>query len=158
MKFITSFILIFLFNFSLTNANENIIPLNKSINEFNLKSPKGKLNYLAYFSLRCGSLFSDINEVKPHKNYLNASLNLQESAVITAIMIKINNQKKIKQEVVENIKSYKNIYSKIIQDNYTTNYKFIIGSKLLESDEESCKSFVPRAYRFLKNNQFNIRK
>ena len=98
MKFITSFILIFLFNFSLTNANENIIPLNKSINEFNLKSPKGKLNYLAYFSLRCGSLFSAINEVKPNKNYLNASLNLQESAVITAIMIKINNQKKLNKK------------------------------------------------------------
>ncbi len=158
MKFITSFILIFLFNFSLINANENIIPLTKSIEEFNLKSPKGKLNYLAYFSLRCGSLFSSINEVKPNRNYLNAALNLQESAVITAIMIKIKNQKEIKREVEKNIKSYKNIYSKIILDNYTKNNKFIIGSNLLESDEESCKNFVPRAYRFLKNNQFNIRK
>ncbi len=123
-----------------------------------MKTEIGKLHYLAFFSLRCGSLFASINDVIPNRNYLNAALNLQEGALITAIMIKKTNQRQIKEDINEEIESYKNIYSKIIQKNYDKYNTFIEGSELLSGDEEICKNFVPRAYRFLKNNRFTIKK
>ena len=96
-KIIYLLITIFVFNYNSALSHQEIIPLTKSIKEYNLKSPIGKLNYLAYFSLRCGSLFSSINDVIPNNNYLNAALNLQEGAVITAIMIeKVNQKEKLK--------------------------------------------------------------
>ncbi|MBT35484.1 MAG: hypothetical protein CMP15_04405 [Rickettsiales bacterium] len=157
-KIIYLLIIIFVFNYKSALSHQEIIPLTKSIKEYNLKSPIGKLNYLAYFSLRCGSLFSSINDVIPNNNYLNAALNLQEGAVITAIMIEKVNQKEIKERVDNKIQSYKSVYSKIIQENFYKNGEYINGASLIESDEKSCKNFVPRAYRFLKNNRFNIRK
>ena len=158
MKYIPILILILFFNINHTIAKDELIPLSKAIKEFNMKTQIGKLHYLAYFSLRCGSLFSSIHDVIPNKNYLNAALNLQEGALITAIMIKKTNQRKIKEDINKEIDSYKYIYSKIIQINYDKYNTFIEGSELLSSDEETCKNFVPRAYKFLKNNRFTIRK
>ena len=159
MRYIlVSILIIFFANTHILNANNELIPLSKKIKEFNLKTEIGKLHYLAYFSLRCGSLFSSINDVIPNKNYLNAALNLHKGALITAIMIKKTNQRQIKKDTDEEIDSFKNIYSKIIQINYDKNNTFIKGSELLSIDEETCKNFVPRAYRFLKNNRFTIRK
>jgi len=158
MKYLPIFILLLFFNTNQIIAKDKLIPLSKSIKEFSMKTEIGKLHYLAYFSLRCGSLFASINDVIPNRNYLNAALNLQEGALITAIMIKKTNQKQIKEDIDKEIKSYKNIYSKIIKINYDKYNTFIEGSELLSSDEKTCKNFVPRAYRFLKNNRFTIKK
>ena len=118
----------------------------------------GKLHYLANFSLRCGSLFEAINEVSPNINILNAAINLQRGASITGIMIKKNNPDQIDQEIQNNIIEVTNTYRNLIKINKDTNGEFIEGSNLLVGDQEICKKFVPRAYRFLGNNGFKLKK
>ena len=159
MRYIlTSILLIFFTNTHILNANVELTPLSKKVKEFNLRKPLDKLHYLAYFSLRCGSLFTSIHNVFPNKNYLNASLNLQKGALITAILIKKTNQKQIKKEVEEQIKSYVDIYANLIKSNYNLHNSYIEGSEFLSQEETTCKKFVPRAYKFLRSNNFTIKR
>jgi hypothetical protein len=150
---------IFLFSTIQTASAENkMTALKELLKEENLKSEVGKLHYLANFSLRCGSLFEAINEVSPNINILNAAINLQRGASITGIMIKKNNPDQIDQEIQNNIIEVTNTYRNLIKINKDTNGEFIEGSNLLVGDQEVCKKFVPRAYRFLGNNGFKLKK
>ena len=153
-------IIIFAFigNINISNANEELIPLKDLLKQQNLKSPIGKLNYLADFSLQCGSLFQAINEVMPNNNILIASINLQEGALIAKIMIKKTEQRNIKKEVENRTTYLKNKYSELLNKNKNINGDYIKGSEFLSNDEIMCKKFVPRFYKFLKNNSFTIRK
>jgi hypothetical protein len=151
--------IIFLFSTIQTASAENkMTALKELLKEENLKSEVGKLHYLANFSLRCGSLFEAINEVTPNINILNAAINLQRGASITAIMIKKNNPDQIDQEIQNNIIQVTNTYRNLIKINKDTNGEYIEGSDLLVGDQEICKKFVPRAYRFLGNNGFKLKK
>jgi|TARA_B110000263_G_scaffold210954_1_gene193693 hypothetical protein len=151
--------IIFLFSTIQTASAENkMTALKELLKEENLKSEVGKLHYLANFSLRCGSLFEAINEVSPNINILNAAINLQRGASITGIMIKKNNPDQIDQEIQNNIIEVTNTYRNLIKINKDTNGEFIEGSNLLVGDQEICKKFVPRAYRFLGNNGFKLKK
>jgi len=151
-------IFVFIGNINITNANEELIPLKDLLKQQNLKSPIGKLNYLADFSLQCGSLFQAINEVMPNNNILIASINLHEGAIITKIMIKKTEQRKIKKEI-ENQQTYlKNKYAELLNKNKNVNGDYIKGSESLSNDEIMCKKFVPRFYKFLKSNSFTIKK
>lgn len=150
--------IIFLLNLNNSNANEELIPLKDLLKQQNLKSPIGKLNYLANFSLQCGSLFEAINKVMPNNNILIASINLQEGAIIARIMIKKDAQKNIKDEVDKQIKYMKNKYSKLLNENKENNKNYIKGSDILTNDQIMCKRFIPRFYQFLKSNNFTIKK
>ena len=79
-------IIIFAFigNINITNANEELIPLKDLLKQQNLRSPIGKLKYLADFSLQCGSLFEAINEVIPNNN-LQYLLTCKKTIIITGI-------------------------------------------------------------------------
>ena len=46
----------------------------------------------------------------------------------------------------------------LINTNKDTNGEYIKGSNLLADDLEICKKFIPRAYRFLGNNGFKLKK
>jgi hypothetical protein len=153
-------IIIFAFigNINITNANEELIPLKDLLKQQNLRSPIGKLKYLADFSLQCGSLFEAINEVIPNNNILIASINLQEGALIAKIMIKKTEQRNIKKEVENRTTYLKNKYSELLIKNNNINGDYIKGSEVLLNDEIMCKKFVPRFYKFLKSNSFTIRK
>jgi hypothetical protein len=148
----------FLFSTIQTANAEKITSLKELLRNENLKSEIGKLHYLANFSLRCGSLFEAINEVSPNINILNAAINLQRGASITGIMIKKNNPDQIDQEIQNNIIQLTNTYRNLIKINKDTNGEYIEGSDLLVGDQEICKKFVPRAYRFLGNNGFKLKK
>ena len=148
----------FLFSTIQTANAEKITSLKELLRTENLKSEIGKLHYLANFSLRCGSLFEAINEVSPNINILNAAINLQRGASITGIMIKKNNPDQIDQEIQNNIIQVTNTYRNLIKVNKDTNGEYIEGSDLLVGDQEICKKFVPRAYRFLGNNGFKLKK
>ncbi|MAC42304.1 MAG: hypothetical protein CMJ05_11035 [Pelagibacterales bacterium] len=150
---------IFLFsNIHAANSDNKITSLKELLKEENLKSEVGKLHYLANFSLRCGSLFEAINEVTPNINILNAAINLQRGASITAIMIKKNNPDQIDQEIQNLITKVVINYRNLININKDTNGEYIKGSNLLADDLEICKKFIPRAYRFLGNNGFKLKK
>ena len=148
----------FLFSTIQTANAEKMTSLKELLRTENLKSEIGKLHYLANFSLRCGSLFEAINEVSPNINILNAAINLQRGASITGIMIKKNNPDQIDQEIQNNIIQVTNTYRNLIKINKDTNGEYIEGSDLLVGDQEICKKFVPRAYRFLGNNGFKLKK
>ena len=153
-------IIIFTFigNINITNANEELTPLKDLLKQQNLRSPIGKLKYLADFSLQCGSLFEAINEVIPNHNILIASINLQEGALIAKIMIKKTEQRNIKKEVENRTTYLKNKYSELLNKNKNINGDYIKGSEFLSNDEIMCKKFVPRFYKFLKSNSFTIKK
>ena len=140
------------------NSDNKITSLKELLKEENLKSEIGKLYYLANFSLRCGSLFEALNEVTPNINILNAAINLQEGASISWIMIKKNNQAQIKQETRKSIIQIVSQYRNLIKVNKNVNGKYIEGSELLVEDKEICIKFIPRAYRFLGNNGFKLKK
>jgi len=149
----------FLFsNIHSANSDSKITSLKELLKEENLKSEVGKLHYLANFSLRCGSLFEAINEVTPNINILNAAINLQRGASITAIMIKKNNPDQIDQEIQNSITKTVNNYRNLIKANKDTNGEYIKGSNLLADDLEICKKLIPRVYRFLGNNGFKLKK
>ena len=151
--------IIFLFSTMQTASAENkMTALKELLKEENLKSEVGKLHYLANFSLRCGSLFEAINEVTPNINILNAAINLQRGASITAIMIKKNNPDQTDQEIQNLITKVVINYRNLINTNKDTNGEYIKGSNLLADDLEICKKFIPRAYRFLGNNGFKLKK
>ena len=151
--------IIFFLNISTINADENLIPLSKLIKQQNLKTEKGKLNYLSVFSIQCGSLFKAINEVIPNNNILLASSNLQEGALITRIMIqKKTEQRKIKKDTERKILIMSRQYLKLLEENHKMNGNYIEGSEIITNDQKMCKKFVPRFYRFLKNNNFTIKK
>ena len=159
LKYIQILISIILFlNINTIYADENLIPLSKLIKQQNLKTEKGKLKYLSIFSMQCGSLFRAINEVKPNNNILLASSNLQEGALITRIMIRKTEHRKIKEDTEREILIITNQYLKLLEENNKLNGDFIRGSEVLTNDQKICKKFVPRFYRFLKNNNFTIKK
>jgi len=155
------YLLILLILFSITNisnADNKIIPLSELLKKENLKSEIGKLHYLAKFSLRCGSLFEAINEVTPNIKILNAAINLQEGASIAGIMIKKNNPDQTNQEIRIDIIQVTSEYRNLIKANKAANGEYIDGSDLLAGDKEICIKFIPRAYRFLGNNGFKLKK
>ena len=149
---------IFIFNVDYVSSEDDLIPLQELYKQQNLKSEIGKLKYLSNFSLQCSSLFQAINEVIPNSNILLASINLQEGAVISKIMIKKTEQRKIKEETDKQIIFMKNKYLDLMNDNKKYNGEYIIGSDIISSDQKICKKFVPRFYKFLKNNNFTIKK
>ena len=158
-KFLNILILtIFVFNIDYVKSEDNLIPLKDLYKQQNLKSEIGKLKYLSNFSLQCGSLFQAINEVIPNNNILLASINLQEGAIITNIMIKKTEQRKIKEEIDEQIIFMKNKYVDLMNKNKKVNGEYIIGSDIISNDQKICKKFVPRFYKFLRSNSFTIKK
>jgi hypothetical protein len=158
-KFLNILILtIFVFNINYVKSEDNLIPLKDLYKQQNLKSEIGKLKYLSNFSLQCGSLFQAINEVIPNNNILLASINLQEGAIITNIMIKKTEQRKIKEEIDEQIIFMKNKYVDLMNKNKKVNGEYIIGSDIISNDQKICKKFVPRFYKFLRSNSFTIKK
>ena len=158
-KFLNILILtIFVFNINYVKSEDNLIPLKYLYKQQNLKSEIGKLKYLSNFSLQCGSLFQAINEVIPNNNILLASINLQEGAIITNIMIKKTEQRKIKEEIDEQIIFMKNKYVDLMNKNKKVNGEYIIGSDIISNDQKICKKFVPRFYKFLRSNSFTIKK
>ena len=150
--------LLILLSINNVSATEKITPLKDLLKKQNLKTAIGKLNYLADFSLQCGSLFEAINQVTPNKNILLASMNLQEGAIITKIMIKKTEQRKIKEETNKQQLYIKNIYLELLYKNKNTNGDYIKGSDRLNSDQKICKKFIPRFYKFLRSNSFTIKK
>jgi len=158
-KFLNILILtIFVFNINYVKSEDNLIPLKDLYKQQNLKSEIGKLKYLSNFSLQCGSLFQAINEVIPNNNILLASINLQEGAIITNIMIKKTEQRKNKEEIDEQIIFMKNKYVDLMNKNKKVNGEYIIGSDIISNDQKICKKFVPRFYKFLRSNSFTIKK
>ena len=152
------FLSIFFLNIVNIKANDELIPLKELRKQQNLKSEMGKLKYLANFSIQCGSLFKAINELIPNNNIMLASLNLQEGALITKIMIKKTEQRKIKEEVDAQILFMKNKYLNLMKKNLASNGDYIEGSEIIDNDQKICKKFVPRFYKFLKSNNFRIKK
>ena len=152
------FLSIFFFNIGNIKANDELIPLKELRKQQNLKSEMGKLKYLADFSIQCGSLFKAINELIPNNNIMLASVNLQEGALITKIMIKKTEQRKIKEEVDAQILFMKNKYLNLMKKNLASNDDYIEGSEIIDNDQKICKKFVPRFYKFLKSNNFRIKK
>jgi len=158
LKFFQLLIYILFLNTNSSYADENLIPLTQLMKQQNLKTEKGKLQYLSVFSVQCGSLFKAINEVKPNNNILLASSNLQEGALITRIMIKKTEQRKIKEDTDKEILLMTKQYLKLLKKNHKSNGDYIKGSEMITNDQKICKNFVPRFYRFLKNNNFTIKK
>ena len=152
------FLSIFFLNIVNIKANDELIPLKELLKQQNLKSEMGKLKYLANFSIQCGSLFKAINELIPNNNIMLASVNLQEGALITKIMIKKTEQRKIKEEVDAQILFMKNKYLNLMKKNLASNGDYIEGSEIIDNDQKICKKFVPRFYKFLKSNNFRIKK
>ena len=152
------FLSIFFLNIDNIKANDELIPLKELLKQQNLKSEMGKLKYLANFSLQCGSLFKAINELIPNNNIMLASINLQEGALITKIMIKKTEQRKIKQEIDAQILFMKNKYLNLMKKNLASNGDYIEGSEIINNDQKICKKFVPRFYKFLRSNNFTIKK
>lgn len=158
-KFINILVLaIFIFNINYVNSEDDIISLKDLYKQQNLKSEIGKLKYLSHFSLQCSSLFQAINEVLPNNNILLASINLQEGAIITKIMLQKTEQRKIKEETDEQIIFMKNKYLYLMNKNKKANGKYISSSDIISNDQEICKKFVPRFYKFLRSNSFTIKK
>ena len=158
-KFINILVLaIFIFNINYVNSEDDIISLKDLYKQQNLKSEIGKLKYLSHFSLQCSSLFQAINEVLPNNNILLASINLQEGAIITKIMLQKTEQRKIKEEIDEQIIFMKNKYLDLMNKNKKANGKYINSSGIISNDQEICKKFVPRFYKFLRSNSFAIKK
>ncbi len=152
------FLSIFFFNIDNIKAEDEFISLKELIKQQNLKSEIGKLKYLADFSLQCGSLFQAINELIPNNNIMLASINLQEGALITKIMIKKTEQRKIKEEIDAQILFKKNKYLNLMKKNFVSNGDYITGSDMINEDQKICKKFVPRFYNFLRSNSFTIKK
>ena len=152
------FLSIFFLNIVNIKANDELIPLKELLKQQNLKSEMGKLKYLANFSLQCGSLFKAINELIPNNNIMLASVNLQEGALITKIMIKKTEQRKIKEEIDAQILFMKNKYLNLMKKNLASNGDYIEGSEIINNDQKICKKFVPRFYKFLRSNNFTIKK
>ena len=152
------FLCIFFLNIDNIKADEELVPLKDLIKQQNLKSEIGELKYLANFSLQCGSLFKAINELTPNNNIMLASVNLQEGALITKIMLKKTEQRKIKEEIDTQILFTKNKYLNLMKKNLASNGDYIEGSEIINNDQKICKKFVPRFYKFLKSNNFRIKK
>ena len=152
------FLCIFFLNIDNIKADEELVPLKDLIKQQNLKSEIGKLKYLATFSLQCGSLFQAINELIPNNNIMLASINLQEGALITKIMLKKTEQRKIKEEIDTQILFMKNKYLSLMKKNLASNGDYIAGSDMINEDQKICKKFVPRFYNFLRSNSFTIKK
>jgi len=158
-KFIQTLFLSMLFlNIGNIKADDELILLKDLFKQQNLKSEMGKLKYLANFSLRCGSLFQAINELIPNNNIMLASINLQEGALITKIMLEKKEQRKIKEEIDTQILFITNKYLDLMKKNLTSNGDYIKGSEIINDDQKLCKKFVPRFYKFLKSNSFTIKK
>ena len=117
IKFFTNVIFMYIFlNIDNIKADEELVPLKDLLKQQNLKSEIGKLKYLANFSLQCGSLFKAINELTPNNNNIMlASVNLQEGALITKIMLKKTEQRKIKEEIDTQILFMKNKYLSLMK-------------------------------------------
>jgi len=154
----TLFLSMFFLNIGNIKADDELILLKDLFKQQNLRSEIGKLKYLANFSLRCGSLFQAINELIPNNNIMLASINLQEGALITKIMLEKKEQRKIKEEIDTQILFITNKYLDLMKKNLTSNGDYIEGSEIISDDQKLCKKFVPRFYKFLKSNSFTIKK
>ena len=141
--------LLFIFLFKSLVAEENIIPLSKITLEKKINTAKNKLEYISYFSTRCGSLLKAINKYEPNKKMFKIASDLHKSALFTKNIINKRSADYIDSELKNDILLYTNIYNEKMYINNENNKHYIKGSDFLILELKICKKFIPKAYSFL---------
>ncbi len=132
-------------------SEDRMRPLAEIYENYSSNTKEAGLHFIAHVGLRCSGYFGAMAGLVGSKELAKVSVNMAlASGVAESIGQKRNIELTFEEATSESLK-IKDIYRKAMISNNIKNGNYYKGSRLLDSDHQSCKEMVPGILGFIKS-------